>query len=215
MQFVLQQVASLDFWTFVVALLALITTVWFGYKQLKQSRADSNRNQQNQAEQLSLAREAASWRPALDVDSIDMVDPYSIRQVKQAVDNPEYEGPYPDLVLTVMLINKGKDPALEISGQLFIKHPLYPFNFPGLPDNITIHQVEPWLHIVRVRAPDDFKLRHGANFDRLGFAIALQVKTQRRERVGVKYIFTPANGETAEDTEYFDIQPARERIHDL
>jgi len=52
----MQFVFSLDFWTFVVALLALIATVWYGRHQLR------------------LARREAERHPILEVSEIRLLD---------------------------------------------------------------------------------------------------------------------------------------------
>jgi hypothetical protein len=62
MQFVLQQLSSLDFWTFVVTLLALIATVWYGRREVRIAR-----------EQLSLARRGAESRPVLEVAAMELI----------------------------------------------------------------------------------------------------------------------------------------------
>lgn len=185
----MQQTTSLDFWTFIVAFLALLATVWYGREQLK------------------LAREVAARRPALEIAAVGLESPHSIRQVRETVKSKDYEGPYPDKVLAVTLTNKGKDPALGISGLLYIKHPLYPFAFPGLTSDIRIHSPAPWLHIVAVEAPTGYKLRHEANFDRLGFSIAVRVKTQEPVTTQIKYIFTPQQGDSAEGVWHLDVSP--------
>lgn len=64
MQFVLHLLTGLDFWTFAVALLALLATVWYGREQLRLAR-----------EQLTLARKEADSRPVLEVSAIDLIDP--------------------------------------------------------------------------------------------------------------------------------------------
>ena len=67
MQFVSHLVTSLDFWTFVVALLALIATVWYG------------------REQLRLARRQAENRPVLEVSAMDLINPAHVDAVVDTV----------------------------------------------------------------------------------------------------------------------------------
>lgn len=196
MQFVLQQVTSLDFWTFIVAFLALIATAYFGHKTLRK-----------QDQQLKLAHEEAARRPALEIAEVGLVPANQVKQVKETFQSKDYDGPYSDRVLAVTLTNKGKDPALNISGLLYIKHPLSPFVFPGLTSDIRIHSTEPWLHVVAVEAPTGYKLRQDANFDRLGFSIAVRIQTQEPVTTQIKYIFTPQQGDSAEGVWHLDVLP--------
>jgi hypothetical protein len=209
-QYVLPHLTRLDVWTFIVALLALVATVWYGRGQLRLARRESEtareeaaKNLQNQEQQLTLAREEASRRPVLTVAAMGLENAFNVRQVREALESG-YRGVVPDKVLAITLTNTGKDAALEISGRLYIQHPLYPFHFPGFDfDDIKIHQVASGLHIVTVNAPPGFKLRREANFDRLGFAIALKVQTQESLKISmepIKYIFTPLQGESVEGT---------------
>lgn len=150
----------MDFWTFIVAFLALVATAYFGYKTLRK-----------QDEQLELARREAERHPLLKVSEMNLIDArevdavldtakkreewleeirqYEERQraanekiakgfnfaVYEAMEldprinriyeddliaQEDYEGPFPDKVLRVSLINLGKSAALDVTGQLFI-----------------------------------------------------------------------------------------------
>ena len=88
MQFVLHQLTSLDFWTFVVAVLAFLATVWYGREQLRfarqeaqTAREEAERTLRNQAEQLQLARREAENRPILKVSAMELIDPAQVDAV--------------------------------------------------------------------------------------------------------------------------------------
>jgi len=64
------------------------------------------------------------------VTDIAPQDPNSIRDPHKLYQQ-EYDGPYPDKVLRVTLVNKGKTAALDISGQLYFDSTyLRPLDFP-------------------------------------------------------------------------------------
>lgn len=246
-EFVLQQFASLTFWTFVVALastvlalLALIFTVRYGRRQIGLAE-----------EQLTLARKEAENRPVLEVSAMDLIDPVEIDAVvecaqerkewldeweqyerakqdyeQRRADAPtiggmslgldpypkppdfmrpfnnylllaqqDYDGPFPDWVLRVTVVNKGKTAALDVSGQLYLNPDhLEPLDFPGLDGNVEAQ--EDGTHQVSVYTGEGSRLLPAPTDEELTFDVAVLVK---QPTTNIRYAFATPQGDHVED----------------
>lgn len=247
-------VFSLSFWTFAVALvsallalLALLVTVWFGRRQIRLAE-----------EQLTLARKEAENRPVLEVSAMHLIDPTHVDTVMETVqernewlddwaqyerevenyertradaptvgamylslgpyprapdslrlwNNPlllaqqDYEGPLPDWVLRVTVVNKGKIAALDVSGQLYLDPDhLVPLDFPGLDGNIEAQ--ENGTHQVNVYTGEGSRLLPGPTDEELTFDVAVLVKNPGTTHI--RYAFATPQGDNVEDSWSLDI----------
>lgn len=246
----MQQLSSLDFWTFIVALLAFIATVWYGRKEIRLAE-----------EQLTLTRKEAEHRPVLAVSAMDLINPvevdavvetaqeskkaqeraaqheFEIRQYEKKRKEKEqerrkypfaafdyntpirpqdpnliypyynYEGPYPDWVLRVTVVNKGRTAALNVSGQLYFDAAqLEPFDFPGLNGNVEAQ--DDGTHQVSVYAGEGSRLLPAPTDEEMTFDIAVLVK--QPGTTSIRYAFATPQGDHVEDIWSLDVPAPRQ-----
>lgn len=244
MPFLLEQIISLDFWTFVVAFLALVATVWLGREQLKLARKEAERHPILRVSAMHLtdatevyeimdtAKERKEWlnelasyelakqqyekqRKAIEKQhehsplaaNIQRHDLYKIAPQDPSIfrlhNEPllfakqDYDGPFPDMVLRVTLVNKGKVAALDISGQLYVNSShLEPLDFPGLDG-----QVEPQddgVYQVNVSTYEGSRLLPAPTDEELTFDIAILVK--KTGTTHIQYAFATPQGDHVENS---------------
>jgi hypothetical protein len=127
------------------------------------------------------------------------MDPGSMRPWKNLVliAQQDYEGPFPDKVLRITLVNRGRTAALDIAGQIFLdSNYVQPLDFPGLDGNVEVE--ENGTYQVSLYTGEGSRLLPAPTSEELTFDIAVLVKNSGTTQV--RYAFATPQGDHVEDS---------------